>query len=497
MGILRLIGIGLCWGTLLAIVGVAVGGFVVYSRINNEVQKYVLAQLQERYPDLDIQVGSAQIVENKGFVIRDIEFSVPNASGLPLKLLRVGELFIECPVTLQTLYQKNLRINRVAVKDPILRASRSADGTFSELQLLVGDTADSLFLFPDGGNPISMEIENGNLLYDDAQQSVQPLRLSGINITITPERQDHIPRLLVKGSTDGDFFRRFTFEAEVLPETMQWKFVANCRQFDWSDDLWQYLPPNPYIQERPLFQGRFDFNVSAVSDPVADWGCRFAIGGTLMHGRLDLPNINRTLTELSTRFEVTGDRIVIDKLTGNGDGAQFAADYVQDGLTFFGDKQQRAELTINVRNLHFDDQLVESLSPFLNDAIEALLAKFDYEGTTDLHAQLSCRNGAWHPKNVEMHISEVGFAYWEFPYRLDRLTGNLLIDETDALHFRFTTKQDAALKAVIEGYYSNMFVDPAGKVEIVGEDVPIDQKLIRSLPSAVQQIELVEPNGQT
>ena len=488
MGILRLIGIGLCWGTLLVIIGVAVGSFVVYSRINNEVQKYVLAKLQEQYPHLDVQVGSAQIVENRGFVINDIEFSVPNSFGQSLKLLRIRELFIECPVTLQTLYQKNLRISRIAVKDPILRVSRFPNGTFPELQLLAGGEADPLFLYPEGSKPISVEIENGIVLYSDSQQSTQPLQFSGISIVVTPEMQDRIPRLLVKGSTDGDFFRRLTFDAEILPKTMQWRVAANCRQFDWSDDLWQYLPPHPHIQERPLFQGRFDFNVSAVSDPASDWGCRFAIGGTLMHGRLDLPTINRTLTELSTRFEMTNERVIIDKLTGNGDGAQFAADFVQEGLTLFGGKQRQAELTINVRNLHFDDKLIEALSPVLNDATEQLLAKFDYEGTTDLHAQLLCRNGAWLPKTISMQISEVGFAYRAFPYRLDRLAGNMFVDENAALHFNFTTKQDAALKATIEGHYCNIFVDPAGKVEIIGENIPIDLKLIRALPPAVQQV---------
>ena len=497
MGIVRLIGTGLCWGTLLVIIGAAVGCFIVYSQLDNEVQKHVLEKLKEGYPELDVQVGSAQIVENKGILVRNIEFAVPHSSGNPRKLLRIDELFVECPVTLHTLYQKDLRISRIVVKEPILRASRAADGTFAELQLLARGDTDPLFLFPDEEKPIAVEIQNGILLYDDARQSTMPLQLSGINIAVTPEMQGDVPRILAKGTADGDFFRRLIVEAEILPETKQWRVTANCRQFDWSDDLWQYLPAHPQMQERPLFQGRFDFNVSAVSDPASEEGYRFAIGGTLMHGRLDLPHVDRTFTELSTRFEISNDGIVIDKLTGNSDGAQLAADYVQEGLTFSDNQRRRAELTLNVRNLRFNDTLIESLSPFLNDATEALLARFDYEGMTDVHAQLLCRDGAWHPKSIEMQISEIGFAYREFPYRLDRLAGNLLVDETAALHFRFTTKLDSALKAVIEGHYSNIFVDPAGKVEIIGENVPIDPKLMHALPLAVQQVtNSLNPSGK-
>ena len=492
MGILRLIGIGLCWGTLLVIIGAAVGSLIVYSRINNEVQKYILAELQKQYPDLDIQLGSAQIVENKGIVINDIEFSIHSR-----KLLHVEELFIECPVTIHTLYQKNLRISRIIVRKPILRASRAANGTFPELQLLVGEENDPLFLFPEEGNPILVEIEHGTLLYDNALQTTAPLRLSDINLTAVPTMQGRTPHILVKGTADGDYFRRLTFESEILPKTNQWHFIANCRQLDWSDDLWQYLPPHPYIQERPFFQGRFDINISAASDPAADRGYRFAVAGSLMHGRIDFPHINRTLTELSTRFEITNDRVTIDKLTGNSDGAQLAASYIQEGLTFFGDRRQRAELTLNVRNLRFDDTLVEALSPFLNDEVERLLARFDYEGTTDLHALLFCQNGVWHPKAVEMQISEIGFAFREFPYRLDRLAGNLFIDESALLRFRFTSKLDAPLKTEIDGHYYNLFDDPAGKVEVTGEDIPIDLKLFRSMMPAIQDvIDSLNPAGR-
>ena len=496
MGILRLIGIGLGWGTLLIVIGAAVGGLIVYARLNNEVQKHVLAELQKRYPELDIHVGSAQIAENRGLTVKDIEFSVPQSAGKPRKLLYIGELFIECPVTLQSLYQKNPRISRIVMKDPLLRASRAADGTFSELQLF-SRGRDLTFLFPEGGKPVLIEIENGLLLYDDARQPVPPLRLSGISLAVTPEIQEQTQRIAVKGTADGDFCRRIDLEALYLPETEQWQCTANCRQFEWSDDLWQYLPPQPHFEKRPLFQGRFDFHVSAASDPLADRGYRFALGGTLTHGRIDFPNIDRTLTELSTRFEITDGRIVIDKLTGSGDSARFTASYVQEGLTYFGDPQQRAELTFNVRDLRFDEELIKALSPFLNNETKRLLAQYEYEGMTDLHAQLLCQDGRWHPKNLSMRISEVGFSHRTFPYRLDRMTGSLLVDDTAALHINLTSKQEAPFPTVISGHYSNIFEDAAGTVEIIGEDVPIDSKLLRALPLSAQQVVYsLQPSGK-
>ncbi|MDR0329043.1 MAG: hypothetical protein LBI05_12190, partial [Planctomycetaceae bacterium] len=496
MGILRRIGIGLFWGTLLIVIGAATWGFFVLSRLDSEVQKLVLAELQKGHPDLDIRVGSARIVENRGLSIRDVEFSVPQALGQPRKLLHVGELFVECPITYQSFFHKKPQISRIVVKNPILRASRGTDGTFPELQLLAGGSEDSLFFFPEEGKPIVMEVENGLLLYDDVRQPAPPLRLSGINLAITPEMRDQMRCVPFKGTIDGDFFRRLDIDALYLPDTKQWQFTAHCRQFDWSDDLWHYIPQHPLFKERPLFQGRFDFDVSVVSDPGAEWGCRFAVGGTLAHGRMDFPKINRTLTELSTRFEVTNEKIVIDKLTGSGDSSRFAASYVQNGFSSSGGQQQ-AELTLNVRDLRFDDELIDVLSPFLNDETKRLLAQYHYKGTTDVHAQLSCQNGRWHPKNLSMQIAEIGFAHRDFPYHLDRLSGNLYIDESAALHFHFASKQDTPLKAAIDGHYVNIFEDAAGKVEITGEDVPIDAKLLRALPLSTQQVvQSLQPSGR-
>ena len=495
MGILRLIRTVLCWGTLLVITGAAVRGIVVYAQINHEIQKYVLAELKKQYPDLHIRIGSAQIIEHRGLTVKDIEFFVPHHSGKKLPLLRVGELFIECSVTLRSLYQKNPKISRIIVKNPILRASRSASGTFDELHLLAGNEKD--LFFPDGSKPVALEIENGTLFYDDARHTAPPLRLSRINLAAAPEIQDQTQRILLKGTADGDFFRRLDIEALVLPETEQWQCTANCRQFDWSDDLWEYLPPNPYFKERPHFQGRFDFKVSAISDAAADWGCRFTIGGELAYGRLDFPPLNRTLTELSTRFEITDERIVIDKLTGSGNSARFAASFVQEGLPFFGNQRQQAELSLDVHDLRFDEDLTKALSPFLSDEAERILAQYDYEGTTDLYAQFSCQNGRWHTKNLSMKVAELGFTYRSFPYRVDRLAGNLYVDETAALHFHFKSKQDNPLNVIIDGHYTNIFVDAAGKVEIVGEHVPIDPKLVHVLPPSVQQIaHSLHPSGK-
>ena|GEM_PF-1724512 len=517
MGILRILGICLCWVTLLCVVGVAVGVLWFYSQMNNQVKKHVLAELKTRYPSLDIRVGAARIVDSRGISIQDIEFSVPNPLGKPRPLLRIGEMFVECPVTMQSLYQNNLNISRITIKNPILRASLSPTGTFSELQMLVGGHdygffllaggSDYGFFFPDDSEPVVVEVHDGMLLYDDMRYSSPPLQFSKINLSISPTWASDgkglgykigrsVPYFSIKGSAEGDNFRRVSVEAELWPETMQWKIVANCRQFDWTDDLWQYIPPHLYIAERPFFQGRFDFNVSAVSDPVADLGYRFAVNGTLMHGRADFPKMNRTLTELSTRFEISNDGLVINKLKGNSDFARLEASYVQKGFADFGGQIPQAELTLSLQDCRFDEYLIKTVLPFFNEETNRLLAKFEFNGMTDLYAQFSCRNGVWGPNKVSMQISDLGFSYRYFPYHVDRLSGNLYIDEKALLRFNLKSKQGSPIETKIDGHYYNIFEDIAGKLEVVGNNIPIDSKLLKALqPETQDVINSLRPTG--
>ncbi|MDR0521089.1 MAG: AsmA-like C-terminal region-containing protein [Planctomycetaceae bacterium] len=520
MKVLRKIGAGLCWFILLAVVLAAAGAVIFYARLNDKVQQHILAELEKRYPNLHIRIGSTQIAENRGVSVKDIEFAVPNLSGKTRKLLHIGELFVEAPVNLQTLYQKKFPISRITVKNPILRATRYHDGTFRELQFLAEGFANTNGgLMPSAPAPI--EVENGVLLYDDAGKSAAPLRLTGINLNITPEKQGK--NLQIKGAADGDLFRRLTFEGAVQPETKQWHLTAQCRQFDWSDDLWQYLreqtadgrqpvkngtekngktnlliavPGNHSRSSAPftpLCQGQFDLNITAVSDNEADFGCRFAVTGTLSHGRIDIPQINRTLTEIQTRFEITNEKIVIDKLTGSGDSCRFAVSYIQEGLL----RKTKAELAANLRDFPIDENIAEILSPVLPATFKQLLARFDYNAAADIHGNIVFDGQRWIPKTISMLVSEGGFAYKPLPYRLDRLTGNLYIDESASLHFHFVTKNDEQVRADVEGHYHNIFADPAGSVTVIGDHVPIDQKLFRSLPAAVQRTaESLKPEGR-
>ena len=479
---------------------VAVAGVAALYLVNTQIRSYVLTELQKRFPELNVSIGPVRLDETKGITISDLAFFVPGEHGsAPRTLLHVKELFLECPVSIQTLYNKELSIKRAVLRHPIIRLSRVAEGRFPdccpELRRLIPARDGSLRVMP-------IEIHDGIVLYDDATVPAfraEPLKIAGITMTITPPHPVEndtdgglaAPAWTFSGSAASERFRKLIFEGSFETEQRHWEFYANCRQLDWNAD---FLELARFFQTSALsekhrhtlesFQGRFDFGVSAVADPSARLGCRFAVEGTLSQGSATLYDIDRTLSELHGRFRFTDDGVTVEKLSGLGESARLLFSYSQEGLL----ERRRAKLSAAIAGLEFDEELVRALHPFLTQKTIDLLAKFEYAGRTDLDAELAFQDGIWKPHVLTLDFSDLSFSFREFPYKVERVTGNLRVDATAELAFNLATKPGEPLKATIQGLYTNVFTHPAGQVRIVGENVPIDERLMAALPAKQRSV---------
>ncbi|MDR0338239.1 MAG: AsmA-like C-terminal region-containing protein [Planctomycetaceae bacterium] len=506
---------GFCWGTLLIVVLAAVGGVVALYHLNSQIRIYVLNELEKHFPNLHINIGHVRLDEEKGITIHNLECFLPTQQGQQQPLLIIKETFFECPVTIRSLYKKEARIKKIVLREPIIQVSRTQNSYFDELK----------YFRPNPSTPIQsipLEIIDGTLIYNDTtlaqnnpNSSAIPFKITGINASITPPESTTRPVLLAdldpkspppsawkyNGNANGDLFRQLVFNGFFNPNDQQWEISASCRQFDWTSELLGYLPlkknnsnisnitsnQNTQLQNQQSlesFQGRFDFGVSAVSDSSSPFGCRFALDGILSQGRMEFYEINRTLSELNTRFKITDDSIVIEKLTGIAEAARLVLSYAQEGLL----EKRSATLAAHLRGFVFDGELVNVFAPFLNTQTEQLLARFDYAGTTDLDANLVFRNGRWKPQALSLNLSDLSFSFLQLPYKLERLTGTLQVDNNAKLAFQFFTKKGEPIDVQIAGEYRNVFVDPYGQVRITGVGVPIDSKLLNALPEEQRNV---------
>lgn len=497
-----------CWGALLLVVAAAVGGVAALYRINGQIRQYVLLELEKLYPDLEIHIGKVSLNEHRGISIRHLECFIPAEPGRPKRaLLAIDELYLECPISLQSLYRKEIEIEKVTLKSPIVRLTRSANGRFEEIERL--RTQGSTF------RPIPMEVQNGILLFEDILvHPKEPIKFSGIALSIIPPQKQAKPVLITdlekkqppsdawsfSGSMSGDLLRQLKCGGFYRPSDRYWEFSASCRQFDWTPELLAYFRLEaPLIENRnhqrslESFQGRFDFGFSAVHDPQIPWGFRFAMDGMLSQGRIELHEIGRTLTELNTRFEMTDHSLHIEKLSGIAEAARLLISYSQQGLP----APTSAQLSAEILGLSFDVDFVEALSPFLTENTQNLLRRFDFEGTTNLETKLSYQNGHWQPESLQLALSDLKFTFLEFPYSVEHLSGVMQVDSQARLNFTLAGRPTDSLRTRIVGEYVNVFVDPVGQVAIRGRNVPIDAKLMETLPEAHRAVvQSLHPAGK-
>lgn len=496
------------WGLFIGVILAAIGGVCVLQQLNTQIRQHVLTEFQRRFPELNIDIGSVELSESKGIAIRKIELSLPSDSGAPGRpLFAADELFIECPVTLQAFFSKaGIDIRRIVLKNPILRLTRLADGSFAESQYFRPQERAQY--------PCSTEIQNGTLLYDDLGDLVdEPLKITGLDITLTPPRlvesssaesssvgEQVLSPWKAVGKGKADFFRQLTVDASIDLATGQWEISGKLSNLDWNAELLEFLPldrpigGNVNLQKTlDSFQGRVDVNFSAVRDAEAPLGYRFVAEGILDQGRAEVCEIGRIVSDLSAKFRLTDDEIVVDRLSGLGEAARFVISYRQEGLT----ERRAAALAVNAKGLAFDNEFIRAIHPFLNEKTQRLMERFGHSGVGDLDTELSLVGGVWKPKHLDVRFLELNFTFLEFPYSVERLVGDMHIDDTAKINFNLVTRHGETVRVHVVGNYENLFDDPAGQVQIWGEEVPIDAKLMKTIPAQYRPIvQSLNPSGK-
>ena len=498
----------------------AIGVVCALSQLDHQIQKQVLDELQTRFPDLHVEIGSTDLVSAKGISIKMLEISTHDLPGAPAKpLLNIAEMFVECPVTIQSFLNDEITIRRIIIRNPIARLTRNVDGTIDELQYLPSQQHSSLQSCP-------IEIIGGTLLYEDKRADApEPIKVTGIDVTFDPPKPEsdadvlsdvetryptqsnaQTPKMSLwrfKGSAKGDLFRQLQYEGLFDPQTKYWECTGRCRQFDWTSDLFRYLPEyripdtfspterNQLVKTIESFQGRFDCTFTCSkeipSDPTStpNKNIRFTIDGELSQGRAKLFAMDLMLSELNGMFHLSDKGLLVNKLNGLGEAARLLNfSYRQEGWHQGVD----AQLYLQVTGVNVNPKLTQALSPVLNDKVEELLRKFDYSATAQIEAEFKRTRNHWHPKSLTLNVTDLALTSLEFPYRVDRLAGQLRLDDSATIQYAFKTPTGEPVWVEILGRYENIFTDEFGHMLIRGTDVPIDAKLLQAIPESYRAV---------
>ncbi|GHT21600.1 hypothetical protein FACS189419_02750 [Planctomycetales bacterium] len=474
-----------CWTILALVVGGVVLYAVVFSQINRQIKEFALAELQKKCPELSFQIETAELVESQRVILRNIKAASKKSTEHSRPLFHIGELTIDAPITVQNLYQRTFPIEKITLRNTILRVTRSRSGQFDELSLLTKlQNSDE----KKRTNPV--EFENLIILYDDENVPGEPVKLVGNGrLTWQKDAAKPSPVAALHCTFQSDLLRRLTVDAGFDTETKHWAANIDCGQLDWNKELTKFIPFPSNYKSLPAAAARIDCQVQLqYTDSL-----RFSAEGNVSQGYADLPELNRTITGLTAKFSADNNGFRIEKLTAMGEASRIALSYVQSGLF----RKERANLTANIQGLTVDEKIAAAISPFLNEKTRQLLEKFDFTSVADVHTELYYDGHSWKPKKVSLQVNELEFAYRDFPYKAEHLAGVIYIDEKETLNYRFTSRSLDLLKVNVEGHYRNLLSDAVGETVITAENVPIDDQLIKALPAEPQHLaEALHPLGK-
>lgn len=479
---------------LLAIVACGLAGMWLYRQFDEEVRAQIEAHLGRLYPHLTIRVRSAQWLSGEGLEIRGVSVFLPEASGPEAELLHVEELFVFCQADWRELLAGKLSVRQVVVRNPRLRVARLPDGSWSAARLLPLPTL--------GPGPPPGLIENGVIELVDTTKSppsTLTLRDAHIEWAAANEPLVEMPNarwVRVQGELTGDHLRRLGVDAVLETTGQVWNLAGTAEGLDLSPELLYALPGNiaerleTYGTLRAQCQAQFrlsrNLRPAAAGDAVAvGSGFDFEVQGQLTRGRVDDPRLPYPLTELRGTFEGTPRGFAVRQVSARHGQASLQLDLERQGY----DEHSPLKLHAEARRVVVDQRWFEALPK----SAQAEWHKYLPSGEVDLILDLSYDGARWLPE-LTAHCHNVAFTYHKFPYRLERCRGTITVKDgqLSANLLAPGTSDEVRVVAELRPFDS----PPTGVVEVRGQNVRIDEKLLVALPQGPRDVvRSLHPHG--
>ncbi len=445
-------------------------GLYYYNHVNDEIRRRVVEMLSTHYAGLDIEIRSALLIDGEGIEIRGITISDPQLPAGSAELAYFDEIVLACNTELQEFLSGQPKIERVRVRRPRIRATRLADGRWSAASLLPCPKF--------GKHRLETTIENGVLELIDATRPNSPtFTLREINLELRPAIAEHVDGdepVEFTGSLGGDYFQRATIAGRLEAHNAGFELTkGTIDRLEISPEFYNALPAelSELFSKVSALRATCELKFAVAHRPGQDLPWNFAVDGQLSRGRYDDPRLPDALTELSADFHADRSGLKIENLTCNFGYATIRSVAQLEGFSV----DAPLFVDITATQLFIGRHWEEILSPELRRH----WLRFQPAGEIDAHLTLRFDGRDWHPE-ATVNCRNISFTYEKFPYRVDRGRGSLVLKD-DRLQLKLLA-QAAGSEIAITGQIDNPGPMFTGGVEIHGDDLLLDSKIVDALP---------------
>jgi hypothetical protein len=445
---------------------------LIYTQLDNEIRKNLQGKFAEHYAGKQVRVGSAKLIKGRGIEIRGLSIA-PYGEPESSAWVYIDEMLAVCSPSLTDLAKDKVQVERVIIRRPRLRATRLADGTW--------DVAGLLPLPKLGDRSPEMQIESATVdLIDATKAKPCKLTLRDIDLTLTPQvGVDGSQVFHAAGVLGGDYVQKLDFKGVIDPSTGYWRITGGANGISISPEMLADLPIDASYgwDKLPALRARCSLQFAANAPAKGETVPRYRVSCDLSRGRLDDPRLPSPLTDLSAQILCENGLLRVEQLSAQFGQAQLTARIEQQGLS--------PGSPVVVEGSLAGVQLNRTLSQGLPAALQAEWAKYAPSGEIDIEARLQYDGSGWHP-DLTATCKDVAFSYFKFPYRMDRGTGTLRL-VGKVLNLEMTAYAEDVPMA-LKGEVQNLGPQATGWMEVRGNNVEVNRRLIAALPPKAQDV---------
>ena len=468
------------------VAAVAIGVYL-FTRMDDEIRRIVQKKFSDHFPQLNVSVGGARLVEGRGIAIYDLTISETSPTQLQNNLLVVDEMMVACDTQLTNLMKGLPPIQRIVVKHPQFWVSRLENGSWN---------LESLLPLP---HPCEVRpevvIQDAQVAFSDQRRaSLSALTLRDVNVKISGVDENNTERPIeLTGSLSGPNIQRAEFEARFDPVQHTVSVSGDIRKLQITSELlaWASAYAGPLVGPSVLHgnvDGEFDVQHQIGGPKLPRLNARWQ----LSKGRLEDPRLPRPLSEVVATIVCKDSTLKVESLRGNCGSATLALSLERQGWN----QSAPLALAARVENLSLDKKLYRVLPPILRDQWD----KYQPAGLVDADLQLTFDGSRWRPLAI-LTGKELAFESDKFRYRVSGGTGTMRYQTGE-------NQQPATLEIDLVAYGGGQplkivgqVLDPApgarGWAQITGENVEIEQRMIEALPDKTRQvIQSLHPEGR-